>query len=116
MEVHGEQLALDQIRLRRLAQTNGNVGLAHGEVELFVGGDQRDVDFRIEIEEFAEPRRQPVHSDAGRGRDLELAVRPFAAVGEFGARRFQLHEHFMRRAVEHIALFGEDQAARMAVE
>src|SRR5208282_4909398 len=33
VEVHGEQLALDQVGLRRLAQTNRDVGLAHGEVE-----------------------------------------------------------------------------------
>ena len=116
MEMHREQLALDQVRLRRLAQADGDVGLAHGEVELFVGGDQRDVDVRIEIEEFAEPRRQPMHADAGRGRHLEFAVRPLAAVGELGARRLQLHEHFMRRAVEHVALFGEDQAAGVAVK
>ena len=31
--LHREQLALDQVRLRRLAQTDGDIGLAHGEVE-----------------------------------------------------------------------------------
>ena len=116
VEMHREQLALDQVRLRRLAQADGDVGLAHRQVELLVGGDQRDVDVGIEIEEFAEPRREPMHADAGRGGHFQFAVRPLAAVGELGARGLQLHEHFMRRAVEQLALFGEDQPARMAVE
>ena len=38
VEMHGEQLALDQIGLGRLAQADGDVGLAHGEIELLVGG------------------------------------------------------------------------------
>ena len=114
--MHREQLALDQVGLGRLAQADGDVGLAHREVEFLVGGDQRDADFRIEVEEFAEPRRQPVHADAGRGGHLEFAVRPLAAVGELGARRLQLHEHFVRGAIQQFALLGEDQAARMAME
>ena len=116
MKVHREQLALDQVGLRRLAQPDRHVGLAHGEIELLVGGEQRDADVGIEVEELADPRRQPVDADAGRGGDLQLAVRPLAAVGQLGARRFQLHEHFMRGAEEQLALLGEDQAARMAVE
>ncbi len=116
MEVHGEQLALDQIRLGRLAQADRHVGLAHGEIELLVGGDQLDADVRIQVDEFAEPRGEPVHADADRGGHLEVAVRPLAAVGQLGARRLEFHEDFMRGAVEQFALFGEDQPARVAVE
>ena len=116
VEMHREQLALDQVGLRRLAQPDGDVGLAHGEVELLVGGDQRDVDVGIEIEELAEPRGEPMHADADRGGHLEFAVRPLAAVGQLGARGFELHEHFVRGAVQQFALLGEDQAARVAVE
>ncbi len=65
VEMHREQLALDQVGLRRLAQADRDVGLAHREVELLVGGEQRDADVGIEIEEFAEPRREPMHADAG---------------------------------------------------
>ena len=68
MEVHREQLALDQVGLRRQAQADRHVGLAHGEVELLLGGDQRDADVGIEIEELAEPRGEPVHADADGGR------------------------------------------------
>ena len=114
--MHREQLAPDQIRLRRLAQADGDVGLAHGEVELLFGGNQRDVNVGIKIEEFAEPRRQPIHADAWCRRDLQLAIRPLAAVGELGARGLELHEHFMGGAIEQFALFGEDQPARMAVK
>ena len=116
VEMHREQLALDQVGLGRLAQADGDVGLAHRQIEFLVGGDQRDVDIGIKIEEFAEPRREPMHADAGRGRHFEFAVGPFAAVGELGARGLELHEHFMRGAVQHLALFGQDQAAGMAVK
>ena len=64
VEVHGEQLALDQVGLRRLAQPDRDVGLAHREIELLLGGQQRDADVGIEFEEFAEPRRQPMHAEA----------------------------------------------------
>jgi hypothetical protein len=60
----------------------------------------RDLDVGIKVEEFAEPRRQPMHTDARCRRHFQFAVRPLARVGELGARRFQLHEHFMRRAVQ----------------
>ena len=111
MEVHREQLPLNEVGLRRLAQTDGDVGLAHGEVELLVGGEQRDMDIGIKIGELAKAWRQPVHADAGRGRHAQIAVRPVPAVGKLGARRFELHEHFMRGAIEHFALLGQDQAA-----
>jgi hypothetical protein len=57
-----------------------------------------------------------MHADAGRSGHFQFAVRPFAAVGELRARGLQFHEHFMRRAVEQFALFGENQPARVAVE
>ena len=47
---------------------------------------------------------------------LELAVRPLAAVGQLGARRFELHEHVVGGAVEQLALLGEDEPAGVAVE
>src|SRR5437763_1517749 len=66
--------------------------------------------------EFTEPRDQPVDADAGRGGDLEITARPLAAVGQFGARRLELHEHVMRGAEQEVALLGEDQAAGVAME
>ena len=63
VEVHGEQLALDQVGLRRQPQPDRNVGLAHREIELLLGGHQRDADVGIEFEEFAEPRGEPVHAE-----------------------------------------------------
>ena len=116
MEMQREQLALNEIGLDRLAQADGDVGLAHGEVELFLGGDQRDADFRIKIEKLAEPRCQPMHADARCRRHPQLAVRPFTAVGELGAGGLELHEHFVRGGAQEFALLGEDEAARVAVE
>jgi hypothetical protein len=116
VEMHREELALDQVGLRRLAEADGYIGLAHRQIELLIGGNQRDVDVRIEIEKLSEPRRQPMHADARGGLHLEFTVRPLAAVGQLRARRLELHEDFMRGAIQQFALLGEDQAARMAVE
>ena len=116
VELHRKQLALDEIGLRRLAHADADVGLAHRQVEFLVGDEQVDADLGIELDEFAEPRDQPVHAEARRGGDAQVAVRPLAAVGQLGARGLELHEHFVRGAIEEFALLGEDQPARMAVE
>src|SRR3984885_10976093 len=116
VEAHREQLALDQVGLGRLAGADRDVGLAHRQVELLVGDDQRNPDLRIKGGEFAKPGDQPVDADAGRGRDLEIAARPLAAVGQFGARCLQLHEHAMGGAEQQVALLGENEAARVAME
>ena len=116
VEVHGEQLALDQVGLRRQPQPDRDVGLAHREIELLLGGQQRDADVGIELEKFAEPRREPVHAETDGGLHLQFAMRLLAAVGQLGARRLELHEHVMRGAVEQFALLGEDQPARMPME
>src|SRR6267378_811282 len=116
VEMHREQLALNEVGLRRQPQANRNVGFAHRQIELELGRQQRDADVGIEFEEFAEPRRQPAYAEADGGLNLQFAVRLFAAVGQLGARRLQLHEHFMSGAVKHLALFGQDQPARVAVE
>ena len=70
----------------------------------------------IEIDELAEPRREPMHADARRRRHAQIAVRPLAAVGELGARGFELHEHVVRGAIEQFALLGQDQAAGVAMK
>jgi hypothetical protein len=116
MEADREQFSLDQVRLGRLAGADRHVSLAHRQIEILVGDDQRDADIRIERGELVEPRDQPVDAERRRGGDLEVAARPLAAVGELGARRLQLHEHVMRGAEQQVALFGEDQPARVAVE
>jgi hypothetical protein len=57
-----------------------------------------------------------VHPDAqGRGH-LELAIGFLAAVGQLGACRLELHEHVVGGALQQLALLGEDEPARMAVE
>ena len=116
VKTHREQLALNQVGLCRLAGADRDVGLAHRQVELLVGDDQRNSDLRIKCGEFAKPRDQPVDADARGRRDLEVSARPLPAVGELGARRLQLHEHVMGGSEQQVALLGEDQAARVAVE
>src|SRR3954471_22160802 len=84
VEVHREELTLDQVGLRRQPQPDRNVSLAHREIELLLGGHQRDADIRIKLEEFAEPRGQPMHAEADRRLYLQFAMRLLAAVGELG--------------------------------
>ena len=67
VEMHRKQLALNEIRLGRLAQPDGDIGLAHRQIKLLVGGKERDVDLGIEVGELAQPRSEPMHADAGRG-------------------------------------------------
>ena len=116
MKAHGEQLTLDQVGLGRLAQADRDIGLAHRKVELLVGGDQGEINVGIKLNELAEPRSEPVHADARRGRYPQIAVRPFATVGELSARGFELHEHIVGGVVKELALLGENEAARMTMK
>src|SRR3546814_8697338 len=42
MGAHGQKMALNEVRLARRRHADGNVGLAHGEVELAVAQDKAD--------------------------------------------------------------------------
>ena len=55
----------DQIGLVGWRSLDRHIGLAHRKIELLVGGDQRDADVGIEIDELAQSRREPMHADAG---------------------------------------------------
>ena len=57
-----------------------------------------------------------MHADARRRGDAQIAVRLFAAVGQFDPRRLELHEHVVRGAIEELALLGENEAAGVAVK
>ena len=116
MEPDREQLALDQIGLGRLAQADGDVGRAHRQIELLVGGEQGEMHIRIELHELPEPRGEPVHPDARSGGDAQLAVRPLARIGQLRPRRLELHEDVMRGVVEELALLGEDEPAGVAMK
>ena len=59
MEMHGEEPALDQIRLLRLPQADGAIRLAHRQVELLIGKDELHLDLWIEVEKFRNAVGQP---------------------------------------------------------
>ena len=61
--MHGEQPAADEVGLHRLAQAQRDVRLAHAEVEFVVRQQQLQLHFRIELDELAEPRREPVGAE-----------------------------------------------------
>ena len=116
MEMHREEPAADKIRLLRRAQAQGHIRLAHREIELIVGQQHLQLDIRVEIEKLAEARREPDAAQRDIRRDLQFAIRLLAAIREAEARLFQLRDEFARRAEQHLALLGEHEAARMAME
>ena len=48
--------------------------------------------------------------------DAQHAGRPVLVLGQLGLDRLELHQHVVRGAEQHLALLGQHQAARMAVE
>jgi len=114
--MHGEQAAPDEVGLARFAQAQRDVGLAHPEVELLVRQQELKLHLRIKLDEFAEPRREPVGPEPERGGDAELAGRLLAAVDQPAAHRVELEHDVAHRAEQHLALLGEDEAARVAVK
>ncbi|CAM5222482.1 Methylated-DNA--protein-cysteine methyltransferase [Bosea thiooxidans] len=116
VEVDREELALDQVRLLRLAQADGDVGLAHRQVEFLIGEDELDPDVGVEIHEFGQARGQPVPAETARRRDLELARGVLAGLGELRTGALQPLRHLARGAPEQLALLSQDEAARMPVE
>ena len=70
----------------------------------------------IELGEFLDARRQPDGTEADRRGDAQLARRLVLRIHQARLRRGQLGEDVMRGAVEHFALLGENEAARMAME
>lgn len=116
MHVHGEQLALDQIRLLRLAQTNGAVRMAHVHVQFLIVEDQLDLHVRIELQELLDLVGEPALAETDCGRHAQLAARLVGRLGQLHLDRFELQQNVMGRAIEQLALFGQDEAARVAVE
>ena len=114
--MHGEQPAADEVGLHRLAQPQRDVGLAHAEIEIVVGQQQLQLHLGKEIDELAEPRRQPVGAERQRRRHPKIAVRLVAAVDQPAAHRVELQRDVVHGLEQRLALLGEDQAARMAME
>ena len=114
--MHGEEAAADEIGLYRLAQAQRHVGLAHREIEFVVRQQQLQLDLRVELDEFAQSRREPVGAEPERGRHPEFAVRLLAGVDQAAAHRVELEHDVVHRAEQHFALFGQDEAAGVAME
>ena len=68
--VQGHQPALHQIRLAWGVQADGDIGLPHAEVDFLIGQEQRQGDFRIEVDKFLDPGGEPDGAQGDRGRDL----------------------------------------------
>lgn len=116
MHVHGEELALDQIRLLRLTQADGAVCMPHVHVQLLVVEDELDLHVGIKLQEFLDLVGQPALAQADRRRYAQLAARLVGRLGQLHLDRFELKENVMRGAVQQFALFGQDQTAGMAME
>ncbi len=70
----------------------------------------------IALEELAQPGREPGGAEADRGGDLDAPGRLLLALGQQRLGHRQLGEHLADRAVQALALLGQDQAAGVAVE
>ena len=114
--MHREQPALDEVGLRRAAQADRDVGLAHGEVELLVGQDELDAHVGIEVEELADALREPDRAEPDGRRHLEVAGRPLARLDEARPGGLEAHAHVAGGAEQEVALLGQDQPAGVAVE
>ena len=114
--MHGEEAAADEIGLRRLAQAQRHIRLAHAEVEFVVAQDHLQLDVRIEsrncpsrgVSQLVPMPKVVVtrNSPCGFSR---LSVSRICAASS-------LRHHILDGAQEKIALLGQDQAARMAVK
>ena len=113
---HVEEMALHQLGLSGRVHADGDVGLAHGEVELEIVEQEGHRDVGVEIEEAMEAGGEPVRAETGRGGDLEAAGRLLLALGEQRLGHRELGEDLADGAVERLALLGEDEAARMPME
>jgi hypothetical protein len=116
MEVHGEELALDQVRLGRGAQPDRDIRLPHGHVEFAVVEDEFKPDSRMNVYELVDARRKPCRAKAYRGRDAQHARRLPARIDELGAHLVELVHDVARRAHQQLALLGEDQPAGVTME
>jgi hypothetical protein len=116
VEMDREQAPPDEIRLHGFAHAQRDIRLAHAEVEFLVGEDRLEMNLGIELEKLAELGRQPVGADAERRRHPQFAMRLVAAVSQARLHGRQFQHHVAHRAQQHLALFGEDEPARMPVE
>jgi hypothetical protein len=57
MVVHGKQTPLNEVRLDRLAEPDGDIRLAHVEVQLAVIEDEMEIDRGIAVEKLLDAFR-----------------------------------------------------------
>jgi hypothetical protein len=113
---HAHQLAADEVGLRGLLHPDRDVGLAHRQVEHALLEHQVDVEIGVLLVELREARREPERAEGdGRG-DAEMAEDLFLAVADPGGGGVEPLRHRAGRVEQELALFGENQAARVAVE
>jgi hypothetical protein len=116
MIMNGEQAPLDQIRLSWAPQPDRHIRFPHGKVEFVVCKNQLNVHFGISVEKFGDALGKPNSANPDSRRDLEVASGSVAGFRETLARRLKPQMHIAGRSMEHITMFGQDEAAGMAME
>ena len=110
MIAHGHEVALNQVRLARRPHADGEVGLAHGQVQLAIVEDQAEGQVGVKLDELPNTRRQPQGAEGDRGGDLEGTLGTLAAVPQAGLGHRQPGHDVAGDPGQDLSLFGQDQA------
>ena len=111
-----QQLPLNEIWLTRRTHAEGNVGLAHCQVEFTVSQLKADINFRIQFDEFPDTRRQPSRPECGGFRHLKRSRGAFLAFSKLRFRHCQHVENFVTGAIEKLTLLSEQKTACVPVK
>jgi hypothetical protein len=114
--VEGHQPALDQVRLCGAMHADGDVGLTHAEIEIAVGDQQRDTDFRVSVEELPKMGGEPNRAHADRGVHPKMTCRGVAALAQCRLRPRHPLGDIEGSLEENLALLGEHEASGVAME
>ena len=116
MPLDRHQVALHKIGLFRRMHPNRHVRLAHCQIQLQIVQQQRNRHVGIHVEELVQPWREPDRAKRDSRGHLEASRRLLLALGQQRLGDRQLGEYLTHRAVQRLALLGQDQPTGVAVE
>jgi hypothetical protein len=110
------QLAADQIGLAWLLHADRHIGFAHRQVEHAFLEHQIDPQIGVFREQLGQAGGQPQRAEADGGGHAQMAEHLFLGIADPRLGRFQPFRHRPGGVEQELALFGQDQPARVTVE